>query len=48
MSYVAKYVIYKVKLLLLHLVVETSSHVAPHVQVSGAYPVQSRSDPVNI
>jgi len=31
-------VVVRVKLLLLHLVVETSHQVAPHVQVSGAYP----------
>jgi len=38
MSYIAKYVIYKVIGLLLDLVVETSNQVSPHVQVSGAYP----------
>jgi hypothetical protein len=34
-SYIVKHVIYKIKLLLLLLVVETSVHVVPYVQVSG-------------
>ena len=32
-----KYDIYKVKFLLLHLVVTSSSHVAPYVRIYGAY-----------
>ena len=36
-SYIVKHVIYKIKLLLLLLVVETSVHVVPYVQVSGSF-----------
>ena len=36
-SYIIKYDLYKVKLLLLQLVVETSSHVALYAQVSSLY-----------
>jgi hypothetical protein len=35
--YIIPYVVYKVKLLLLRLVVESSSHVALHIQVCSAY-----------
>ena len=36
-SYLAECDMYKVKLLLLRLVVKTSSHVAPYIQVSSVY-----------